>query len=353
MKSVKPSFDFWACVLALGLLLSLALAMHALSYREPYERDECVYAVVGREILRGRGLYTDVWDIKPPGIFLTYAAAIALFGYGRPPIFFLAVFADALTILGLFAAVKAATGNRLAALWCAALWTIVACSAELQANQPNSEVFLNALAIWAIWALFKGQTVEGSRQERLWLLGMGALWAIASYFKQVAVVPGLLFAVFAGIRWAGGRPKWSPGRSFLAIAPILGLWAVTALFFYVRGAWWDFVYVNFTFLRLYGHGFTWMEKQPFLFKVLPARVYFLWPLAVLNLAGLWAGLRARNRVWLAWALLCLGAEIEIYLPGQFFGHYYQLLVVPLALGAGLALDQLSEIKFMKRIPLWN
>jgi len=50
---------------------------------------------------------------------------------------------------------------------------------------------------------------------------------------------------------------------------------------------------------------------------------------------------------------CPDLGLKVFLPGQFFPHYYQLLLVPLALGAGLALDQMSGVSINRRTPLWN
>src|SRR5688572_22013703 len=45
-----------------------------------YGRDQGIYAVVARSILEGGMPYRDAWDFKPPGIFVLYAIARALFG---------------------------------------------------------------------------------------------------------------------------------------------------------------------------------------------------------------------------------------------------------------------------------
>lgn len=44
------------------------------------DHDESTYLIIGREILQGKELYTDVTDTKPAGIFLFYAALEFLFG---------------------------------------------------------------------------------------------------------------------------------------------------------------------------------------------------------------------------------------------------------------------------------
>src|SRR5689334_10365233 len=46
----------------------------------PFGRDQGIYALVGEGILRGQVPYRDLWDFKPPGVFLVYAFAQGIFG---------------------------------------------------------------------------------------------------------------------------------------------------------------------------------------------------------------------------------------------------------------------------------
>jgi len=332
-----------ATYFALGLLVLLVTLLHELSYGEPYERDLCVYSVIGRELLRGRALYTGVWDEKAPGIFLTYAGAIALFGYGRPAIFALASGASALTVLGVYLAVFAATRSRLNGLWAATLWALNCCDIALQANQPNCEVFMNALTAFAIWALIQGLTGCRTQRSTQWLLLSGVLWALESYIKQVAIVPALMLGIFAGFYAETGTfsKKWRPAPVLLMISPMVCLWVGTALYFAVRGRWWDFTFVNFTFPRTYMSRQTVLAGAPLLVKLYPVAIRRLWPTILLCIAG-FRFRRENGLVTGIWLLLVLGTEIAIFLPGQFYAHYYQLQMVPLALGAGLALQGLRE-----------
>lgn len=64
--------------LALALILAAARSLPNLSY--PLGRDQATYAVVGRGLLRGARLYRDIWDVKPPAIFWTYAGIVKAFG---------------------------------------------------------------------------------------------------------------------------------------------------------------------------------------------------------------------------------------------------------------------------------
>src|SRR2546423_1501689 len=46
-----------------------------------FGRDQGIYAMVGDGIVHGKMPYRDLWDFKPPGIFLVYALAQVLFGH--------------------------------------------------------------------------------------------------------------------------------------------------------------------------------------------------------------------------------------------------------------------------------
>src|SRR6266566_3898106 len=63
--------------LALGLLAA-ALLLPSLFY--PFARDQGVFAYVGSLILKGGWPYRDVWEVKPPGIYYTYAAMLGCTG---------------------------------------------------------------------------------------------------------------------------------------------------------------------------------------------------------------------------------------------------------------------------------
>ena len=96
-------------------------------------------------MLAGKALYTDLWDHKPPAIYLTYAAAEVIAGYGRDSIFLLNISAAFATLLACYFAGSAAGGGRLGGLIAAALWALASGDLAIEGNQPNTEVFLNAL----------------------------------------------------------------------------------------------------------------------------------------------------------------------------------------------------------------
>src|SRR5438046_1404598 len=77
-------------LIALSLVL---IAARLRSYHEPLEWDSGTYSVIARELLEGKHLYSDIWDLKPPAIFATYAAMQAVAGDGHLSIYLLSVIA--------------------------------------------------------------------------------------------------------------------------------------------------------------------------------------------------------------------------------------------------------------------
>ncbi|MGB9486429.1 MAG: glycosyltransferase family 39 protein [Terriglobia bacterium] len=67
----------WALV-AIAILFVVARALPILSC--PIGRDQGTYLTVAQGLLEGKQLYRDVYDIKPPGIYIVYAGIAKLFG---------------------------------------------------------------------------------------------------------------------------------------------------------------------------------------------------------------------------------------------------------------------------------
>src|SRR5262249_10514727 len=119
---------------------------------------------------------------------LLYALAERMAGYGEPEIYLLNIAAAVFTLAGVYAA-GAARGTA-AGLWAAAFWTLLHGAPTLQANQPNSEVFINGCVIWALARLLRAGRDGGVGP----VLGAGVLFALGSAVKQLVVVDAALLS---------------------------------------------------------------------------------------------------------------------------------------------------------------
>src|SRR5438067_1335525 len=253
------------------------------TYGEPLERDLTTYAVIAHEMLGGKTLYTDVWDHKPPAVYLTYAAAELIAGYGRDSIFLLNISAGLATLLACYFAGSAAGAGRLGGLVGAALWVLVSGDLAIEGNQPNTEVFLNALLTLGFAILMR--TEDRDLGLRAVLL-TGLSFAIASLYKHIAVVQAALLAL-TYLAWplAGSRKKAFANVVIIGAIGVL-VWGLVFGYFVAQGRGNAFTEAVFTYNAYYsgsiwqnlGHVFN---RQSVSADVLAA----ILPLAILSLSG--------------------------------------------------------------------
>jgi hypothetical protein len=65
-------------LLVITVLFVIVRALPILSF--PIGNDQGTYLTIGQGLLEGKQLYRDLWDNKPPGIFIVYAGIAKLFG---------------------------------------------------------------------------------------------------------------------------------------------------------------------------------------------------------------------------------------------------------------------------------
>ena len=302
------------------------------TYNEPLERDITWYAVLGHEMLAGRSFYSDLWFHKPPAAKVAFAAAEMVAGYGPASVYLLNVVSAVAVLIGVYFAGER-MGGRAGAIWSGVVWVILSGELHFQANQPNTEVFMNACAALAFVLLLRGSV---RRLTWLEVMGIGGLAAVGSLFKQVGIgpifLPAAIYVLFP--------PDGSQGR-------VKSLLQVVVMVAIVAAAWGGML----AYVAAAGH---WTETYEALFVYnayyASASRHSIEASCFLGLAVLLvpAGLAwyaradftpAQMRAWGLYAAGCLGAFLAIVLPGRYFAHYFQLLLpwLAIAFGAGVSL----------------
>lgn len=93
LKRIFSSPLFWIITLTILLRLPTLFEPH-------YFFDEGIYAVVGKAWFQGAKLYSEIWDHKPPGIFVIYELSFVLESLTKIDILFWAKLAATLAVLG-------------------------------------------------------------------------------------------------------------------------------------------------------------------------------------------------------------------------------------------------------------
>jgi 4-amino-4-deoxy-L-arabinose transferase-like glycosyltransferase len=211
---------------AVALLLTLATLASRVPVlgRSVLDWDESLYFLMARAWLHGHLPYTTIWDNKPLGIYVIFAAFQAVLG-GQVLAMRLASVA-CVSLLGftVFNITRLLAKDR-AAAWVAAS-ALVLCALSNDGLSANTELFMAVFTALAVWAVLAGQSG--------WLVGV--LLGAAFMVKYVAVfeAPVVFFLFMHRQRRVGA------GIS-LVLGAALPLLAVVALYAAAGrlGLWWD------------------------------------------------------------------------------------------------------------------
>jgi hypothetical protein len=218
--------------LSFASVLAVAFALRLPSIVEPLGIDQGLWASVARGLSRGQVLYRDMWDHKPPGIFLTYLAAFRALGWTPATVAWMDIFATAATTLLLFAIVRRLSDTATGGL-AAALYAVLTVPGWLYSHggfleRSVNETFIVVCAAVAAWC-----AVRFHRHARLTsLLGLGLSAGAAMVFKPnagVYLVALLAWVILYGIPMKDGgltrrRVVVTAGLAALVVPAGVGVW---------------------------------------------------------------------------------------------------------------------------------
>ncbi|WP_437973982.1 glycosyltransferase family 39 protein [Sorangium sp. So ce295] len=179
---------------AASLVVIAFLLLQVLTYG--YGRDQGIYAMVARTVLDGGMPYRDAFDFKPPGIFLIYALARALFGPAQWGIRVLEVLGLAGMCLAMASLAARLFGDRRIGVVAAALAVLVHAQLDFwHTAQPES--FGGMLTIAALLvATPRGRDGAPRPAPRgAALVVSGALFGAAGLLKPPLAGGGIVLAV--------------------------------------------------------------------------------------------------------------------------------------------------------------
>lgn len=322
--------------ISIVLVIGCALLLPAFSFG----RDQGIYATVGSGVLSGQVPYRDVWDFKPPGIFLIFALAEALFGHSMaaPRI---------LEALGLVAMAWAMAqlserwyGSKTPGWIGAAIAAIVHVELDFwHSGQPES--FAGILTVLALWLA----TGDSTPRSRPWLWGLaGALLGFSSLLKPpLGGVGIILFAYLV-------RQQRTKGRVLVVGLAALGLGAGLPLvaciaWFWLRGGWDALLWT----MKDFTPGYTALGWQGdhralemFYFAAVEALTRFSALIAIGVVAALMLPITTSREQSGSFLLLgCAVVQITgIALQAKFFQYHYGATTPLLSLLAGLGWHKL-------------
>lgn len=290
--------------------------------------DEQLYLLAGQRMWHGELPYVAIWDRKPFGLFLLFAAIQAI--PGNP----------------FLIAQLVATGFSAATAWVVALfaqrWTgwgpatltglfYLAGEIELWGDTTQSPVFYNlaiAAAALLTWRASRPGNREGADTR---IIAAMLLAGLAVQVKTNAVFEGTFFALWhLGSRWRAERDAMNLARR-TALLAVVGASPTLAVMAFYAGigafpAWWQ---ANVLSILAKGRPQDAAVAGMFIETWL-----LILPIVVLTLFGFWVRMRGRTRIdadsgfMIGWVA---AAAVDFIAIGGYYPHY----ALPLLLAASL------------------
>ena len=307
-----------------------------------FGRDQGIYAMVGDGVVHGKMPYRDVWDFKPPGIFLVYALAQALFGKSMIAIRLLEVAGLIASVFGFARLAETFFERRVVGIMGGAVSALLLAELEFwHTGQP--EVFGGFLTTAAL--VLATTQLPSSRKIWVWL-GTGALFGLAFLFKPPLGGGAIVCAAYLATREqkrAGSaaraiRTLVIIGASALAPIVLCGAW------FALRGAWpalhWTLAEFTPGYTTLGWEGrqaatmlYYSLEEAFFKFSALAAA-------AIIAMASL-TPLHGREREGTFLVLGVIAMQLAgVAMQGKFFPYHYAATLQLIGFLAGLGLYKL-------------
>jgi uncharacterized membrane protein YhaH (DUF805 family) len=348
-ESVRPSADVvprlavrdpeqWLALVCWGVVTFSAFNILLF----PFGRDQGIYGVVADGVLSGRLPYKDVWDFKPPGIFLTYALAQGLLGKAMLSIRLLEVVGLVAAVFGLQRLAHVFLEHRRAGLVAGAIAALVHAQLEFW-HTAQPETFGGFLTVAALVVA----TSEPARQRR-WLvpLGVGLLFGMCALFKPPLgggiLVCGAYLLTREQVRSASRR--WLLRDAALLGAGFALPLALVTAWLGLGGAWSAFIWTFSEFVPGYTE-LNWTQAHA------PAMLYYALEEAFFEFSALLAfgliaaismtPLHAREREGLYLVLGVIAIQVAgIAMQGKFFAYHYAATLLLIAFIAGFGFYKL-------------
>lgn len=336
MPSIRRN-KFLAFNLTSVLVLALFFRLPSF-FLEIIDPDEWTYWISAREWLSGKALYTEIIDIKPPGIFMLFAALIkATFG-----VFFIARIWVALLLgIAAWSLGKLTSGllHNAHYQWPAAILFLSGFSYPF-AQALNTEVFFVGFSCLGMYLLLAPDLHLAWKFPGFLLLGFAFIvkYTVLSDISLVflwLLIPLLLKRQYLSFFLTGA----------LCLILVHAPFALTHLYFYLRGSWDAFVHVVYVMPGKYA-GTGNVSARIDLLALFHYRFFWLVILAYHGLYLVYSKQRVTFFLIVYWML---ASWAMILLPGKLHDHYWLQLIPAYAIAAAVSFSHFIADALSKRI----
>lgn len=311
-----PDIPNWLLV-----VMSLVFLLRIPSFFEPYYYgDEMVYLTLGQGVRQGLTLYKDIYDNKPPLLYLTAAVAGNIFWFKVILAFWSLVTIFLFYKLSKIILDKNEKAQKLSTLIFALLTTLPL----LEGLTINSELFMIVFTIAAFLILLPGKPKPGKVYLAGVLLGLGALFKIPAAFDAPIIV--FYWIITQGFK------NWKEilKNTLLLILGFASPLVLTFVWFFAKGALPE--YIKAAFLQNVGYLSSFrpgdVQKS---FLVRNAPLLIRGSVVLLGTAIIFFFRKKLSKKFILLSLWVLFALFAITLSERPYPHYFIQAVAPVSI----------------------
>lgn len=290
---------------------------------EPFDRDELAYGVVARLLLDGGQPYRDLFDHKPPLIYLWFALSFELFGENEWGPRILGALALSGAAAGTMVAAAMLYGSR--ARWIAGTIFGLACGVALVRPYANLEPFMLLPMCWSLVFALRARGGGGCGS-----IALAAVFASVACLTKPVALPNAAVVLWLCVGKGGWQDTARWMAWFATPAALLGLWFVGL------GTADEALYANVTYNLLYAAELPVAEKLRLLAHNGVAVGMASGPVVLAGTLGAARILARHNRddrVALAWLAASIAGTAA---TGRFAGHYFIQMFPAMAIAGAAA-----------------
>jgi len=340
---------YWVFALVLVIVLcSAGIRLRLLQM--PLERDEGEYAYAGQLILHGIPPYLEAYNMKLPGVYVSYALIMAVLGQTIAGIHIGLILVNSGCIVLVFFLAKRLF-DSLAGLVACASFAVLSVSPSVLGTSAHATHFVILPALGGLLLLLKNS--ESRRPLTVFLSGL--LFGLAFVMKQ----PGFFFIVFGMLYlvWANVRMRPIAWRKVLVETGYFSLGAaipfgLTCLILFASGVFSRFWFWTFSYAAHYASE-TPVSRAPAKFweavRNAASPSIWLWAVAGVGLVSVWW-----TKTWREKAVFVTGLLLFSFFavcPGFYFRQHYFIPLLPVvAILTGAAASSARNFLERKRVP---
>jgi 4-amino-4-deoxy-L-arabinose transferase-like glycosyltransferase len=347
-SNTKASFWTWD-VFVLGALVLFVLMVRVNLLSVPFERDEGGFAYIAYQMIEGKQLYVDLYEIKPPLLYMTYALFITIFGHSVEGIHTGLLLFDVAYIILLFFFARSFF-DKTVALVASFAFAILSLSPNLLGFAAHATHFAILPGLGGIMLLMKALE-EDNKKLFFWA---GLAFGAAFLYKQQVIHFMLFGGVYTIIDFARKKPSnwknWFISEVILVLGSVLP-YALVVLFMIITGRFDDFWFYTFTwpseFATSSETGASWYIFDLQIKNVMTNQEW-LWYLAPAGLVALFV-VETKNQWRIFAGLFTLFMSLSVATGFHFYQHYFVVLIPAIALLNGFFVRNVGLLvnKFLK------